>query len=203
MQCPLGGYIHRRHDQIRNLFATLLDGVANGVHIEPALQPLSGENLPPSANREDEARLDVAARGFWQQWEMAFFDIRVFNPYAKSHMHHNLEAVFRSNETSKKRAYNQRVIQIEHGSFTPVVMSSMGGFGQETSRFISKLVEKTAEKNGMEPSVVASYIRTKISYELIRSQVACIRGSRGLWKKPVIDIGECEVVDTASRIEDR
>ena len=90
------------------------------------------------------------------------------------------------------------MIQIEHGSFTPVVMSSMGGFGQETSRFISKLVEKTAEKNGKEPS----HIRTKISYELIRSQVACIRGSRGLWKKPVIDTGECEVVDTVSRIRD-
>ena len=202
MQCPLGGYVHRRHDQMRNLFATLLDGVANGVHIEPPLQPLTGENLPPSANKEDEARLDVAARGFWQRWEMAFFDIRVFSPFAKSHMQQNLEAVFRSNEASKKRSYNQRVIQIEHGSFTPVVMSSMGGFGKETSRFISKLVEKTAEKNGMEASVVASYIRTKISYELIRSQVACIRGSRGLWKKPLIDTGECEVVDTASRIRD-
>ena len=50
---------------------------------------------------------------------------------------------------------------------------------------------------------MASYIRTKISYELIRSHVACIGGSRGLWKKPVIDIGECEVVDTASGIEYR
>ena len=78
---------------------------------------------------------------------------------------------------------DQRIIQTEHGSFTPVVISSMGGFGKETSRFISKLVEKTAEKNGMEASVVASYIRTKISYELIRSQVACIRGFRVLWKK--------------------
>ena len=97
-------------------------------------------------------------------------------------MQQNLEAVYRSNEVSKKRYYNQRVIQIEHSSFTLVVMSSMGGFGKESSRFISKLVENTAEKNGIEASVVASYIRTKISYELIRSQVACIRGSRGLWK---------------------
>ena len=31
----------------------------------------------------DEARLDIAARGFWQQCEMAFFDIRFFNPFAK------------------------------------------------------------------------------------------------------------------------
>lgn len=202
MQCPLGGYVKRRHDRIRDLLATMLDAVADGVHIEPHLQPLTGEILDNSANREDESRLDVAAKGFWQQCEMAFFDVRVFNPFAKSHMHKKLETVFRSNEKEKKDDYNQRIIQVEHGSFTPVVMSAMGGFGNETSRFISKLVEKTAEKSGNERSVVGKYIRTKISFELIRSQVACIRGSRALWKRPVIpvDLGEMQVVDSVGSI---
>ena len=78
----------------------------------------------------------------------------------------------------------------------------MGGFGNETSRFISKLVEKTAEKSGNERSVVGNYIRTNISFELIRSQVACIRGSRALWKRPVIpvDLGEMQVVDSVGSI---
>ena len=31
MQCMLGGYVHRRHDRIRDLFAKLLDEVAYGV----------------------------------------------------------------------------------------------------------------------------------------------------------------------------
>ena len=31
MQCQNGGYIHRRHDQMRDLFARLLDEVAHGV----------------------------------------------------------------------------------------------------------------------------------------------------------------------------
>ena len=105
---------------------------------------------------------------------MAFFDIRVFNPFAKSHLKKSLDAVFRSNEKSKKQAYNNRVIQIEHGTFTPVVMSSFGGFGKETSRFVSKLVQKMAEKKDIEASQVANYIRTKVSFELVRSQVNCI-----------------------------
>ena len=136
---------------------------------------------------------------------MAFFDIRVFNPFAKSYMNTNqtLEAVFRKQENDKKKSYNQRVIQVEHGSFTPIVVSSYGGFGKETSTFVSKLVEKVAEKNGMETSEVANYIRTKVSYELVRSQVACIRGSRSLWKKPTIDTGEIEVVNSSARIEER
>ena len=203
MQCPLGGYVIRRHNNVRDLFASLLNEVANEVRIEPNLQPLSGETLPNGANCEDDARLDVAARGFWQRCEMAFFDIRVFNPFAKSHLKNSLDSVFRSNETSKKKAYNSRVIQVEHGTFTPVVMSSMGGFGKETTKFVSKLVEKMAEKKDLEASQVASYIRTKLSFELVRSQVNCIRGSRSLWKKPQIDTGEIELVQNCSRIEAR
>ena len=203
IQCPLGGYVIRRHDQIRDLFASLLNDVANEVRIEPSLQPLSGEILNNGANCENDARLDVAARGFWQRCEMAFFDIRVFNPFAKSHLKTSLVSVFRSNEASKKRQYNNRVIQIEHGTFTPVVMSSFGGFGKETNIFVSKLVEKVAEKKSLERSLVASYIRTKVSFELIRAQVNCIRGSRSLWKKTQIDTGEIEVVQNSSNIEER
>lgn len=200
LQCPLGGYVIWRHDRMRDLFASLLDDVANGVRTEPPLQPLSGEELTPGSNLEDEARLDVAARGFWQRCEMAFFDIKVFNPYAKSHMKNSLQSVFRTAEQNKKTKYNDRVIKVEHGTFTPVVMSSMGGFGKESNRFVLKLVEKVAEKKGIEPSIVANYIRTKVSFELVKCQVNCIRGSRSLWDKTVIDTGESEVVHNTASI---
>ena len=134
--------MHRRHDRIRDLFASVIDDVAHGVRTEPPLQPLSGERLAAGSNVEDGARLDVAARGFWQICEMAFFDINVFNPMARSHLNKNLDAVFQESESLKKKLYNDRVIKIEHGSFTPVVLSSYGGFGKETSRLVSKLVEK-------------------------------------------------------------
>ena len=203
MQCMLGGYVTRRHNRIRDLVAKLLNSVAHGVQIEPPLQSLTGEALEDTANQDNESRLDVAARGFWQEYEMAFFDIRVFNPFAKSYMNANqsLDAVFNKHETEKKKQYNQRVIQIEHGSFTPFVVSSYGGFGRETSMFISRLVEKIAEKNGMEVSDVSNYIRTKLSYQLVRSQVACIRGSRSLFPLTgPIDTNEIEVVNKSARI---
>ena len=199
LSCTNGGYIHRRHDRIRDLFAGILKDVAHGVQIEPHLQPLTREVLPPDSNWEDEARLDVAARGFWQECEMAFFDVRIFNPFAKSHLKSNLETVFKHNERVKKKAYNERVIQIEYGSITPIVLSAMGGFGVETSRFVKRLIEKVADKKDMETSVVANYVRTKISFELIRSQVACIRGSRSL-RTVSIDTNEMEVVECAARM---
>ena len=132
---------------------------------------------------------------------MAYFDVKVFSPFAKSHMNSNLESLFKKNETSKKTMYNERVIQIEHGSFTPVVLSAYGGYGRETTCFVSKLIEKIAEKQGSERSVVASYVRSKISFELVRAQVACIRGSRSL-RKMAIDVNEIEVVENIANIRD-
>ena len=199
MTCNTGGYIIRRHDRLRDMFAELLNDVASGVQTEPPLQPLTGEVLPPGSNKENEARLDIAARGFWQECEMAFFDVRVFNPFAKSHLQNNLDSVFKTNEKSKKREYNSRVIRVEHGTFTPIVVSSLGGYGHETGRFVSKLIEKISEKKDMDQSVVANYVRTKVSFELVRSQVACLRGARRL-RKTVIDVGEMEVVSNISSI---
>ena len=199
MSCMKGGYVHRRHDRIRDLFARAMDDVFKGVRIEPPLQPLTGEILPPSANKEDGARLDVVVRDLWNQNELAFFDMKVFNPMAKSNLKKDLNAAFQMHESIKKNLYNERVIRVEHGSFTPVVLSSYGGFGRESNRFVNKVVEKIAEKKNIERSIVASTIRRKVSFELVRSQVACIRGSRSL-KTMFLDMNDAEIVENISDI---
>ena len=203
MSCLRGGYVHRRHDRIRDLLAKIMNDVAHEVETEPHLQSLTGEILDTGSNLENEARLDIAARSFWLENEKAFFDVRVFNPFAKTHLRSNLDAVFQNNENQKKIEYNDRVIKVEHGSFTPIVMSSCGGCGVETSRFVKRLAELVANKKDLETSVVSNYIRKKISFELIRSQVACIRGSRSLKKMTlVVDTNEVEVVHCAAQIRE-
>ena len=171
------------------------------VRTEPPLQPLTGEILPPSANRDDEARLDVAARGFWFERAMAFFDVKVFNPFAKTYLNMKLDAAFNQNERGKKTAYNQRVIDIEHGSFSPIVLSAYGGCGRETERVVSKLIEKLAEKKDVPRSTMANYIRTKLSFELVKSQVMCLRGSRKLWSTK-LDVQEAKVVQCVGAIRE-
>ena len=66
-----------------------------------------------------------------QKGQKVFFDVRVFNPFAKSHLNQKLDTAFKSNENEKKRMYNQRVIEIEHGSFSPLVFTPYGGTGRE------------------------------------------------------------------------
>ena len=43
------------------------------------------------------------------------------------------------NEKEKKRIYNERIMQVEHGTFTPLMMSATGGMGRESSKFYSRL----------------------------------------------------------------
>ena len=123
LSCHMGGYPSIRHNEIRDLTADLLSEVCHCVSIEPHLQSAEGEDLRgASANTTDGARLDIAANGFWGgRFERAFFDVRVFNPHAPTNRRLQLSSCYRSHENAKKRAYEQRIREVEHGSFVPLV----------------------------------------------------------------------------------
>ena len=56
--------------------------VCYDVQVEPALQPITGEELARGTNQAPDARLDVHCRGFWERQRAVFFDIRVCHPNA-------------------------------------------------------------------------------------------------------------------------
>ena len=179
LNCKKGGFIHSRHDQLRNLEAKMLSEVCQDIEIEPQLQPLTGENMSlESANTEDSARLDVKARGFYRQGQCAFFDIRVAHVNARSNRALSTDQILRRAESEKKRSYNQRVIEVEHGTFTPLIFGTNGAMGTECSAFHKILAKKIAQKTNKKYCEVMSSIRTKISFSLIRSTLLCLKGSR-------------------------
>ena len=81
-----------------------------------------------TANTQDGARLDIVMNEFWgERSERAFVDIRVFNPFAPSNNTSSLPTCYKKHKTIKKRAYGQRIREIKHASFTPVVLSATEG----------------------------------------------------------------------------
>ena len=92
------------------------------------------------------------------------------------------------NEKEKKRSYNERVLEIEHGTFTPLVFSIYGSMGRECKKFYSRLADLIAEKRDIAKSVAVNWIRTKISFALINSTLLCLRGSR-VTNKNIVDVG--------------
>ncbi len=180
LSCPKGGFPSLRHNEIRDMTADILTEVCNDVCIEPHLQPVTVEHLQgASSNTQDGARLDIAANGLWGgRFERTFFDVRVFNPHAPSNRHTNPSACYRKHEKEKKRAYEQRILQIEHASFTPLVMSSTGGLGPAATSSYKRLATLLAAKWNQPYSSTLSWLRCRLSFSLLRSSIQAIRGAR-------------------------
>lgn len=170
MTCKKGGFITIRHNNIRDFEANLLKKVCNDVEIEPTLQPVNN----------DEARLDIRARGFWRPGQSAFFDVRVTNTNANSQKDMPLSAIYKKHEDDKKRKYGERVLNNEHGSFTPLVFSMTGGMSSECIIYHKFLAEKIAQKSEQRYDQIMAWIRCKLSFIIIRSALLCLRGSRSV-----------------------
>ena len=168
-----------RQNDVRDITVKLLNEVCIDVRKEPMLDEVGNEDLPRQTIFSREARLDISALNFWTTGQRAFFDVRVFNLFAQRYSRTKVEKCFLSNEKEKKRHYGERVLQVENGTFTPLVFATNGAMGRECTKFYQRLAEMIAEKRKEHPSKTSSNIRTLISFSLLRSTIRCIRGSRG------------------------
>ena len=199
MSCAKGGFVAMRHDSIKNLLTVLLSDVCKDVQEEPHLQPVTTETMDyKSANIEDGARPDIKARGFWQMGQTAFFDVRVTHVNADSQKQQTTESIFKTHEQSKKREYLQPVIDIENGSFPPLIFGTNGGVGNECMIFLSALANKLAKKSNEDYSAVISWLRTRLSFEAVRSAITCVRGSRTPFKGQEQNLSDFHLINLQS-----
>ena len=178
LSCKKGGFIHIRHNVIRDSIHEMLGEVCKDVRKEPALQPVNGLVLPPGTNLTDGARSDVSALSFWSPLKRAFFDVRVFNPLAPTNWSKDIPQMHTHHEELKKREYNARIIEVEKGSFTPLVLSCSGGMSIETHNFVKKLAEKLCAKKQEQYSRMVYFIRMRLRFDLLKSCIISLRGER-------------------------
>ena len=103
LSCEKGGFVSLRHNHIRYITSIPLKEVCKDMRVEPRLQQLTGEQSTVAGN---EVRLDINARGFWQAGQMAFLDVRVFNPNAKRYADIELSKAYEINEKEKGNITN-------------------------------------------------------------------------------------------------
>ena len=73
-----------------------------------------------------------------------------------------------------------RVIQVEKGTFTPMVFSTTGGMGKEAERFVKRLATKMTFKDSSSSySTNMSFVRRRLRFDLLRRTLIAIRGFRG------------------------
>ena len=67
---------------------------------------------------------------------------------------------------------------VERGTFTPLVFTTTGGMSDECQRYYSRLAELLAVKNQESYASTIAWIRTWVSFAILRSAMVCLRGSR-------------------------
>ena len=86
-------------------------------------------------------------------------------------------------EQERKRAYNERTLQTDHGTFIPLVFSINGNMGKECQKFYSRLAQLISENRDLPQSIWSNWIREKDCFGLVRSNLLCLRGLRTVCRK--------------------
>ena len=103
--------------------------------------------------------------------------VRVTHVNSASNQNTATSTIFKKQENEKRREYLRRVLDIKHGTFTPLVFGTNGRMGAECTLSLKTLAELLARKNGKPYSVVIAWLRTRLSFEILRSINLSVRGS--------------------------
>ena len=116
-----------------------------------------------------------------------FYDVRVCHRNAHSCRDLTPKQIYKKHENEKKGQYGKKVIEIEQGTFTPLVFTTTGGMADECVKYHSRLEELIANKKGESYSSAISWIRAKVYFAIVRSAILCLRGSRSRRQLDFVD----------------
>ena len=102
----------------------------------------------------------------------------MFNPFAQTYRNQSLATLYRRHEQEKKKAYDQRIREVENGCFSPLVFTSSGGTGSTAKVVYKKLALMLATKQNRPYSQIINWLQCTLSYSLLRSAIMCLGGSR-------------------------
>ena|ERR1700750_1244956 len=110
--------------------------------------------------------------------QQAYFDVKVVSPFARSYSHLTQASILKTAEKSKMREYKERIRDVEHADFNPLVFTTVGAMAPQSQIVMKKLAEKLGGKKGVNQAVVTGWLRVRLSFALLRTTLLCVRGTR-------------------------
>ena len=77
-------------------------------------------------------------------------------------------------------------MNVEKRTFNHLVFACTGGAGPSATKVITRLAAKINEKGSGSYADAINYIRTKISFVILRSSVLCLRGCNAIRRQQAI-----------------
>ena len=75
--------------------------------------------------------------------------------------------------------------EARHASFTPFVLSIDGLLAREAQFVVRRFADKLSTKWGKPYGKVMGWVRTRLSFAILRATSRCVRGSRVMWRKGI------------------
>lgn len=182
LKCKKGGLVTQRHNEVRDAVGDLSSLVWKDIKREPIVREANDASDIPALVA------DLGMRGVWQPQSEALFDIRVVDTDAQSYLHRSPKSVMESAETSKKNKYNT-ACEARRATFTPFVASVDGILAKEAEIFIKRLADRLAIKWNKNYPDVIGWVRTRLTFAILRATNLCLRGSRTKWRCCIIADG--------------
>jgi hypothetical protein len=181
MSCRKGGLILHRHNDLVSTWGQLCGQAhtPSTVSDEPLIlpsraMPVAGTNRTvPSP----ELRGDLAVHGFWSKGQTAIFDVRITDTDQPSNRNTDPSKVLLRHEKEKKAKYGDLCIA-RRRTFTPLVFSVDGLLGKEATAASKRLASSLAAKWKRSYSEICGFVRSRLSFALVRSSSRCLRGDR-------------------------
>ena len=175
LDCRKGGLVVQRHSKICDTIYDLTSLVFNQDTREPVIQDRSDDP------QQEALVADIKARGVWQPQTTAIFDIRVIDSDAPSYLNISPQQVLKIAERDKKNKYSA-ACEKQHATFTTLCITVDGLLGDELQSFLKHLSDFLSIKWEKPYHLTLSWIKTKISFSLLRATNLCIRGSHFKWR---------------------
>ena len=128
----------------------------------------------------------------------AYFDVKVVSPFARSYCNLKPAQLFKQAERAKIREYRERILNVEHGDFTPLVFTCSGGMAPQSHFVLKLLAEKLSKKQNISESVVSGWLRARLSFALLRTTLLCVRATR---RKKVFCDNNIELAVSSTRMD--
>lgn len=172
LNCPNGGNIIRRHNEIRDVAGQMASMVYSHVKSEPVVREQG------CGGKDDNGLVcDLAVRGVWNPQTDVLLDFKIVNTDAQSYVNRPVKSVLESAAAAKKTKHKQACAD-RRADFTPFVCSTDGAIHREGQHFLKRLAASLSAKWAMHYSQTMSFVRTRMALAILRATVHCIRGAR-------------------------
>ena len=104
------------------------------------------------------------------------FDFRVFSSPSSTSISQSLMSWYRTNEEIKKNKYNQRIREVEHFCFSPLIFSTSGGFRPVSTLFIKRLALLHSTKFQCSYSTTVNFFCRHFFFSILNSALRCLCG---------------------------